>query len=277
MHLGGNTVAESAADKIFRIEFCLVTFLMLIAVDGYGQRTAADPRSRPMSSATGLPSARISAGAARQTTLDVSANSELGRGILAEQKGAYSEAVKWLNRAVEHAQREHERVTALLYRGSAYAALADQRSALSDAAEAVRYSKEYPEAYNGVGWIYIRLGRYGDAISVFQKGLAVNKNSSELLNSIAWFRATCPLPAYRNGAQAASLALAACRMVNWTDPDYIDTLAAAYAENGDYPQAIKYANQALSFREIDTAARSKFQARLALYSAQKCFRQLRDN
>src|SRR5205807_8728430 len=70
------------------------------------------------------------------------------------------------------------------------------------------------------------------------------------LSDRAWFQATCPDSSFRNGQQAVKDAKAACSIMQWKDEDMIDTLAAAYAETGDFDSAVRYAAQALAVKGI---------------------------
>ena len=90
-------------------------------------------------------------------------------------------------------------------------------------------------------------------------------------NDRAWLFATCPEPAFRNGKQAVADATAACRIDSWDTWDYIDTLAGAYAEAGDFDNAIKFENKAIH-KARDADAIKGAQERLALYQQRRPFR-----
>jgi hypothetical protein len=55
--------------------------------------------------------------------------------------------------------------------------------------------------------------------------------------NVAAFVNPSPDEHFRNGAQAVADARQACEMTGWKRADILDTLAAAYAETGDFEQA----------------------------------------
>ncbi len=78
------------------------------------------------------------------------------------------------------------------------------------------------------------------------------------LNGRAWLLATCPSPSFRNADQAIADAKRACKLTNWRVPDLIDTMAAAYAEAGDWDSAVRFQQQAINLmdKQMDKQARS---------------------
>lgn len=87
----------------------------------------------------------------------------------------------------------------------------------------------------------------------------------------AWIYATCPDPAFRNGKQAVEDSNAACRIDSWDNWDYIDTLAAACAEAGDFEKAVKMEQKAIRKLRASEAVKSA-QERLALYHGHQPYR-----
>lgn len=63
-------------------------------------------------------------------------------------------------------------------------------------------------------------------------------------NMLAWIRATHPDPALRDGAAALELAMRVVALA--PDPDFLDTLAAAHAEVGDFESAVRVQREALA-------------------------------
>lgn len=58
----------------------------------------------------------------------------------------------------------------------------------------------------------------------------------------------------------------------WKDEHMIDTLAAAYAENGDFNSAVQYASQPLAVKGISPDSTKLFQRHLALFQQHKPIR-----
>ena len=87
------------------------------------------------------------------------------------------------------------------------------------------------------------------------------------LNSHAWRQATYPAAELRNGPEAIENATKACELTDWQNPAYVDTLAAAYAEAGDFASAIEWQNKAIDLltEEERPPHRPDFESRLRLY------------
>ena len=96
--------------------------------------------------------------------------------------------------------------------------------------------------------INARLSKYAEALKEYDYLVSLhlrNVTLARILSDRAWFRATCPNASFRNGQQAVKDAKSACSIIIWKDERMIDTLAAAYAETGDFRSVGQYAAQAL--------------------------------
>jgi tetratricopeptide (TPR) repeat protein len=122
--------------------------------------------------------------------------------------------------------------------------------------------------------INVRLGKYAEALKEFNYLISLHPRPVTLARALtdrAWFQATCPNASFRNGQQAVKDAKAACSIMQWKDEDTIDTLAAAYAETGDFDSAVRYAAQALAVKGISAQDEKVFREHLALFQARKRF------
>lgn len=94
-------------------------------------------------------------------------------------------------------------------------------------------------------------GDLASAIAQYRAVLAVEPNSVEALNNLAWILATSSDDKIRNGAEAVQLAERASRLPPAKGMCVPGTLAAAYAEAGRFQDAIATAEQAV---KAETAA-----------------------
>jgi len=240
----------------------------------------------------------------------IETSSNLGSGIGAELLGDYKEAVALLTRAIAE---EHDAVKLALahrFRGLAYKHLGRRDDALRDFLEVIRLQPQLDLGYYNAGVIYNLQNRYKEAIDMmtrainlrkddrglarrrsergnayfhlgdfrraqadFVAALRVDRRDPDVLNNVAWFRATCPEANFRNGKEAVELATLACTLDDWKDADEIDTLAAAYAEMGNFSEAQRYQQKAMDLLSENEALRPKFRARLEQYRAKQPVRQ----
>jgi tetratricopeptide (TPR) repeat protein len=117
---------------------------------------------------------------------------------------------------------------------------------LNDITKAIELDPNNAAAYAWRGGVYHRMGRYGRAISDYERSLQIEPDRMHVLNNLAWLLATCPEDEIRDGPRAVGLARRACELSKWQNPPMLGTLAAAYAETGQFEKAIEYQEKAIS-------------------------------
>lgn len=90
--------------------------------------------------------------------------------------------------------------------------------------------------------------------------------------------ATCPDAKFRDGPRAVELATKAGELSSWRLPSLIDTLAAAYAEDGRFDDAKKWESKAIEiwstrWRNVEASIKAG-RERLELYEAGKPYREI---
>jgi tetratricopeptide (TPR) repeat protein len=112
-------------------------------------------------------------------------------------------------------------------------------------------------------------GHFAAAIEQFQKVVELNPLHITAQNNLAWLLATCPEASLRNGQKAVELAQQAVQLSGGTSPQILDTLAAAYAESGRFPEAVKTARRAsdLSVAQNNKALTEVIQNQLKLFES----------
>ena len=91
------------------------------------------------------------------------------------------------------------------------------------------------------------------------------------LSGIAWIYATSNDPNMRNGKEAVKLSQKAIQIRGTADPYINATLAAAYAEQGDFELAVTTQEKAISIL-TDKTREKDFQAELKSYKDKKPWR-----
>jgi tetratricopeptide (TPR) repeat protein len=108
--------------------------------------------------------------------------------------------------------------------------------------------KDYPfdiSTRDDLGVLLIRSGDAAGAIQQWDVNLQIDPNDGNALNNLAWVLATYPADNVRNGKRAVELAEKAIALPGGEAPIVSRTLAAAYAEVGDFSKAITTAQRAV--------------------------------
>lgn len=95
------------------------------------------------------------------------------------------------------------------------------------------------------GDAYLSLGKHALAVKDLEAALKNDEKNSGVLNNLAWVLSTSPDDDVRDGKKAIELATKACEITEFKRPHIISTLAAAYAESGDWENAVKWSSKAV--------------------------------
>jgi tetratricopeptide (TPR) repeat protein len=118
-------------------------------------------------------------------------------------------------------------------------------SAADQFAYAVSSRPAWVDARLNLGQTLLYLGDGPGGLRQLQEAVRLAPDSPVGLNRLAWQLATNPDAALRNGPEAVRLAEHACATAGRRSPMLLDTLAAAYAETGRFPEAVSTAQEAL--------------------------------
>jgi len=132
--------------------------------------------------------------------------------------------------------------------------------ALDDITEAINLVPGNPGYIHNRAVVLAAIGRIREAIQEYEKVLDIDPSSSGTLNNLAWLFTNAPDPSMRDCRKAieyAKRAVEANRSGAW-----LDTLAAAHAECGEFEMAIKIEKEAFAKSNHRNQA---FKQRLELY------------
>lgn len=130
--------------------------------------------------------------------------------------------------------------------GEIYRQMGRTADAIASFRAVIAARPKYAMAYDSLGLTLAEQGQLAEAIDVMRTGLEQAPRYANLANNLAWILATTPEDALRDGAEAVRLAELACETTDRRNANYLDTLAAAYAEVGRFDDAVKTVDLALT-------------------------------
>jgi Flp pilus assembly protein TadD len=153
--------------------------------------------------------------------------------------------------------------------GVALARAGRLEEAISHFRKVLEAKPDSADVHNNLGRALATLGRMGEAIAQWREVLRLAPDHLPILTQTAWTLATSADASLRNGAEAVALAERAAKLSAAREPVVLDTLAAAYAEAGRFPEAVETARRALALanERNDQPLAEAIQARIALYEA----------
>ena len=192
-------------------------------------------------------------------------------GIVYLRKGNLDEAISLLQAAVDlrpDNSPAHENLAkALLQKGHVTDALIHYRKLLE-------LQPDNIEVHNIVGTVLIQQGRIREGVEEWQKVLEIQPDNGNALSNVAWVLATSPDDSLRDGAKAVQLAEQAMRISGRRIPLLFRTLAAAYAERGQFSEAIQTAQQGIELANTqgNSELATELSGNIALYQERRPLR-----
>ncbi len=161
----------------------------------------------------------------------------LGNALL--QNGDLDEAIAQYSNALRikpnYAEVHYNLGNALLRKGQADEAIAHYEKAIA-------LKPDYANIHNNLGIVLFQKGEVDRAIAQYQRALEINPQDVQARANLAWALATSPQPSVMK-AIAVKLAQQANELTGRTDPAVLRILAAAFAQRGEYAEAIETAER----------------------------------
>jgi protein O-mannosyl-transferase len=153
--------------------------------------------------------------------------------------------------------------------GSALLQTGKVDEAISHLQRALELDPNYAQAHNNLGNAFEQKGNMSEAIAHYQQAMQMEPNDPWIKNNLAWLLATGAKPSLRDGNKAVELARQAGELVRGENPNILHTLAAAYAEAGQFSEAVETAQRALALAEAqsNSGLGGQLQSELKLYQA----------
>lgn len=197
-----------------------------------------------------------------------SASLRAARGRVRAAQRRYRDAIDDLNEAIALVNDDPR---FYLARGQIHLDLGQLELAKNDINTAIKVDKGLATAYRLRAGICLLQHDYAAALADYNRAIRLAPGDSAVINDRAWMLASCPDEQFRNGRQAVADAWVAASRGGWRMHNRLGTLAAAYAEAGDFDNAVKWQEEAIRLAPRDQ--QPEYQARLELYRSQRPYRE----
>ena len=186
-------------------------------------------------------------------------------------KGNDPEAMEHFERSLSINRKQPEVLSSL---GVFYLDLGRVEDAISVLKEALELEPKLEDGHYNLGNTYLQIGKASEALHQYRRALDIEPNDIEALNNMAWILATWPDSMVRNGTEAVTLAERADSLTNKQNHLIAATLAAAYAETGRLPEAIRAAERAfnIAIKEKNERRAAAIKAQLDTYKSGNAYR-----
>ena len=162
-------------------------------------------------------------------------------------------------------------------------AIAAFEALLKESPGQTRYESSLGNACLWVGVLSARGNKHKPALAAYRKAIQhyerlTKKNTASSYyrtqlstgcNNAAWLLSASSDSKIRDGKQAVTLALKACRLDEWKDANHLGTLANSYAETGDFPKALEYIAKSRALKVESESLQRDLALMQALFQAGK--------
>jgi spermidine synthase len=191
-------------------------------------------------------------------------------GAVLVRQGKYDEAESWFEKALLI-----QPGSAAVYadQGLNYLNLGKLEKAIDAYDKALHLSPDNPQILNDSAVVLLRLGMLSDAVMRFRNVLGIRPDWADPMNNLAWILAVRDANDIAEHLEAVNLAERACELTDNMRPDFLDTLAVAYASAGRFSDAVGTGEKAIDLARSSGNGQlaAEIEDRLSLFKAGKIF------
>jgi len=200
------------------------------------------------------------------------------RSTLAAEQKRFGDAIGDLLLIIKNQPKDEPNLGLLMQLGLLYSVDDRPSQAIKIFGQVIKIDADYWQAYRMRGDTLLAMKNYSSAIADFEKALELApKNDAErsgILNNLSWTLSTSLTDDVRDGKRALELGLEACELTEYKKPHILSTLAAAYAEVGQFDKAVEWSEKAVQIgRETNEPQLEQLEAELESYRKKEPWRE----
>jgi tetratricopeptide (TPR) repeat protein len=162
-----------------------------------------------------------------------------------------------------------------------YAADSRPRKAIEILDELVDTDSDNWQARRARADALLSIGKHAKAVEDYNEALKKKPDDSHMLNNLAWVLATSTDDDVRDAKRSIEIGTKASELTKYEAPHILSTLAAGYAEAGDWDTAIKWSSKAVELSEKagktgDEDVSEQLKKELESYKEKKPWREKQD-
>ena len=199
------------------------------------------------------------------------------RCLIAVEEGRMADAINDMTILVK---RDPENTTRQIQLSNLYQTDKRPRKAISVLTEVLDRDPRNVSVLRSRADALLGVGDHDKAILDYERCIKIagsddeNFDLSGILNNLAWVLATSPKDSIRNGKRAVELGERAVELTEEKQPHILSTLAAAYAEIGDFENAVKWSTKSVNLgKEEEHEQQEQLEKELESYKASKPWRE----
>ena len=174
----------------------------------------------------------------------------------------------------EIVKRDPENEQAQLMLGMYYSMASKVKEALGQFDRILEKNDNNTAAFYWRADTRLNVGDHKGARQDYENVLQRSPQHEATLNNLAWLLATSPENELRDGKRAVKLAVQAGELSKYKKPHILSTMAAAYAESGDYSKAVEWSTKAVKMGREDL--QGQLEAELKSYQEKKPWREKKE-
>jgi tetratricopeptide (TPR) repeat protein len=168
------------------------------------------------------------------------------RSVIAAQNKNFGEAIADIRTLL---QADPQNSELWLQLGAYYAADSRPRKAIEVFDDLIENDADNWQARRSRADALLSIGEHAKAIEDYEAALKTKPDDSHMLNNLAWVLATSTEDSVRNAKRSIEIGTKACEVTDYKAPHILSTLAAGYAEAGDWENALKWSTKAVELSD----------------------------